>query len=150
MSRTGPRFTPLPDLLSDTWRYALLGGLASIPLTTVAYWQSGSELSLSPVFLGGLLAGYLACRQTGSARGVGLRAGLVGGLPTLWLLREVLDAATALSGPPWFVATGLVVTVGFLLVVLFGFAALVGALGGRAGGWVAARSGREQSPVTGS
>jgi hypothetical protein len=95
------------------------------------------------VFLGGLLAGSLARRRTGSARGVGPRAGLVGGLPTLRLLGEVLAAASALSGPPWFVATGLVMTIGCLLVVLFGFTALVGALGGRAGGWVAARSGRE-------
>lgn len=146
MARTGP----LHAVPGDRWRYALLGGLASISVTTLTYWQSGSELSLSPVFLGGLLAGYLACRETGSAGDTGFRAGLIGGVPALWLLADVLGAASALSGPPWFVATGLVVTVGFLLVVVFGFAALVGALGGRVGGWLARRLGRGRSPTVGT
>ncbi|WP_236639683.1 DUF5518 domain-containing protein [Salinigranum halophilum] len=48
------------------------------PFTTLAYWQSSSEMSLWPVFFGGLLAGYLAQRRTGQCSGVGLRAGLVG------------------------------------------------------------------------
>jgi len=38
-------------LAEDMWRYALLGGVLSFSLTLVGYWQSGSELSLSPVFL---------------------------------------------------------------------------------------------------
>lgn len=149
VTRTGP----LPPSLSDTWKYALVGGLISVPLTTVGYWQSGSELSLSPVLLGGLLAGYLARRATGTADGVGVRAGVVGALPTLWILADVLGAASALSGPTWFMAVGVGFTGAILLVVAvvgFGLGALAGALGARAGSWLAGRTGRRGPPAAGS
>lgn len=148
VTRTGP----LPTSVSDTWKYALLGGLVSVPLTTVGYWQSGSELSLSPVLFGGLIAGYLARRATGTADGVGVRAGLVGALPTLWILADVLGAASALAGPTWFVAVGVGFTGAILLVVAvvgFGLGALAGALGARAGSWLAGRSER-RPPAAGS
>jgi hypothetical protein len=142
---------PLTDRLDDTWKHALVGGLASIPLTTAGYWQSGSELSLSPVFLGGVLAGYLASRETGSARGVGIRAGLVGGLPSLWIVADVFGAASGLAGPPWFVTAGLILTVafvaGFVLLAL-GFSAFVGEIGARVGDWAAGRTGQCGPPAT--
>lgn len=144
------RIESLPAASSDTWRFALLGGLASLPFTTASYWQTGSELSLSPVFFGGLLAAYLARRKHGTAKGVGLRAGLIGGLPGLWVLYDVLVAATALSGPPWFMAAGVVMTALFLMtvaVLAFGLSALVGAVGGRVGGWLAGETGGGGSSV---
>ena len=148
MTRTGP----LPDALSDTWRYALVGGLVALPLTALGYWQSGSELSLSPVLLGGLLAGYLARRDTGQTDvAAGVRAGLVGALPALWLVVDVAGAATALGGPTWFVAVGggFAVTVAFAVVVVgFGLAALLGGLGGHVGGWLAGRT-RRRPPAGG-
>ena len=82
-----PRIGPFPDALSDTWRYALAGGLVALPATAIGYWLSGSELSLSPVLLGGVLAGYLARRGPGGAGvAAGVRAGLVGAFPALWLV----------------------------------------------------------------
>jgi hypothetical protein len=135
VTRTGS----LHDRLGDRWTYALLGGVPSIPFTTLAYWQSGSEMSLWPVFFGGLLAGYLAQRRTGQCSGVGLRAGLVGGLAIGWILADGLAAASALSGPTWFVVTALVITVVVLGVLGIGLAALAGAVGGRVGGWLAGR-----------
>ncbi len=89
------------------------------------------------MFFGGLLAGYLAKRRTGSSDGVGVRTGLLGGLPMIWLLVDVLGAASALGGPSWFVAVGLVFTVGILTaitVVGFGLTTLAGAVSGRVGG----------------
>ncbi|MFC6977144.1 DUF5518 domain-containing protein [Halomicroarcula sp. GCM10025709] len=51
--------------MTATWKYALIGGVATLPFTIGFYWQSrmGSEFSLNMVFWGGLLAGYLAARQ---------------------------------------------------------------------------------------
>lgn len=147
------RIGPSLDRLGDGWRYALVGGLASVPFTAASYWQTGSELSVSPVFFGGLLAGYLAGRATGDRTGVGARAGLVGALPVLWMLTDILLATSALAGPAWFVAadTALVVLMGGVFALLcLAVAALVGAVGGRVGGWLAGVVGPRRPPTVGS
>jgi len=146
MTRIGPR----PDELTDTWRYALLGGLASIPFTAFGYWQTGSEMSFAPVFFGGILAGFLAERKTGTSSGVGVRAGLVGGLPAVWLLVDLLAASSGLAGPSWFVASGLVLVVGAAAVfgvLAFAASAIVGSVGARVGGWLAGRGGHSRPPA---
>ena len=138
-------------LADDNWRYALFGIMLSLPLTLVGYWQSGSELSLSPVLLGGILAGYLASRATGESRGVGYRVGAIGGLPGLLFLIDLPGAMSALGGPEWFVAVGTVfgvVFAGTALFVVVGFSALVGELGARIGSWLATRLNDPQPPAT--
>lgn len=115
--------------MSQQWRYALICGMLSLPFTALSYWQTGSELSLSPVFLGGVLAGYLMTRRTGTGRGVGARVGLVGGLPVLWVLFDILQAASVLAGPSWFVASATILTIVVTVVFGFGLAALIGELG---------------------
>lgn len=138
-------------LADDEWRYGLLGGVLSLPLTLVGYWQSGSELSLFPVLLGGVLAGYLAGRARGTSHGVGYRVGAIGGLPGLLFLADLPDAMAALGGPEWFVAAGTVLGVVFVCAALFvvvGFSALVGELGARIGGWLATRSDDPRPPAT--
>jgi len=106
----------------------------------VSYWQTGSELSLAPVVLGGLVAGYLATRKTGESDGVGLRTGVIGGLPIVWMLVDVLLGASELAGPSWFVTGATLLTILFLValgVVGLGLSALVGGLGAKIGSWVA-------------
>jgi uncharacterized membrane protein YeaQ/YmgE (transglycosylase-associated protein family) len=135
----------------DAWRHALVGGLASVPVTTLLYWQSTNELGLGPVFLGGLVAGYLH-GSTGSRR-VGARAGIVGALPALLLFGEVLSMLPGLSGPPWFLAAGgaMVVAGGVAFVALAAaLSALVGVVGASVGGWLAGRTGRRRPPAAGS
>lgn len=143
VSRTGP-----PSIEpSDEWRYALVGGVVSLPFTALSYLETGSELSLTPVLFGGLLAGYLARRRTGSIDGVGIRAGLVGGLPALAMLAEVVAAASALAGPRWFVAAGSLLTLGAVITaatLAFGLSAALGAVGARIGGWLAGSNGRRR------
>lgn len=139
-------------LADDTWRYGLLGGVLSFPLTLVGYWQSGSELSLFPVLLGGILAGYLAGRATGTSHGVGYRAGAIGGLPGLLFLGDLPGAMAALGGPEWFVAAGTALGILFActaLAVVIGLSALVGELGARIGGRLATRSDDRRPPATG-
>lgn len=124
------------------WKYALLGGLASLPFTTLSYWQTGSELSFGAVLFGGLLAGYLCDRAGGESTGVGIRVGVIGGLPVLWVLFDILTATKGLSGPAWFVTSGTVLTIGVSLafaVLGFGLAALIGEIGARVGGWLAGK-----------
>ena len=147
-----PRGGPLGNRISDPWSYAIVGATFSIPLTVLTYWQTGSELALSPVLLGGLIAGYLATHRTGTSAGVGSRAGLLGGLPAVWIVPEVLSASAALTGPPWFLAAGSIMTaltmVGFL-VLAFGLSTLAGALGGYIGGRLAGTPDDGRPPVAG-
>jgi len=129
-------------IVPPRWIYGLIGGLVSLPFTVIGYWQTGSELSLAPVVGGGLLAGYLARRRTGESRGVGIRAGLVGGLPVAWMLFDVLAATSGLAGPPWFVVGGTLLTIGFVVVLgVFGFglAAVFGGGGAKLGNWLAGK-----------
>lgn len=135
---------------AEAWRYGLVGGLLAVPFTTASYWQTGSELSLSPVLLGGVVAGYLAKRATGTARGVGIRTGLIGGLPTLWMLADIVVSSSALTGAWWFVGAGVGLVALFVLavgVMGFGFAALVGELGAHIGGWLANSTSGQQPPT---
>lgn len=132
------------------WKYALVGGVASLPLTAFSYWQTGSELSLGAVVFGGGLAGYLATRRDGESNGVGARAGIVGGLPVLWILFDILAATSWLDGPVWFVTSATLLTIGFTLVVAvlgFGLAALVGEVGARVGSWLASSPRGKSTPA---
>jgi hypothetical protein len=132
------------------WKYALIGGGASLPFTTLSYWQTGSELSLGAVLFGGILAGYLAKRADGEISGVGSRVGIVGGLPVLWVVFDVLAATGGLAGPGWFVTSATLLTIGVttvIAVVGFGISALVGEVGTRIGCWVAGNRPNQSTPV---
>ncbi|MFB6109143.1 MAG: DUF5518 domain-containing protein [Haloplanus sp.] len=148
MSRTGPSLSDWPP----RWTYALLGGASSIPFTVAGYWQTGSELSLTAVLFGGALAGYLAARRTGTGRGVGVRAGVIGGLPVLVVVGGTVSDAAGLAGPSWFVVGGTVLAVGAAVavaVVGIGLSALLGAVGARVGTWLAGTSGGARGTTTG-
>jgi hypothetical protein len=125
------------------------GIVTSLPFTAVGYWQTGSEVSLAPVIFGGVVAGYLATRRTGECSGVGVRAGLIGGLPIVWMLFDILTATSGLAGPAWFVTRATLLTIGFIVVfavVGFGLSALVGGGGAKVGSWLAEnRSSRQTS-----
>lgn len=135
-----------PRTLSDEWKYGVIGGVVSIPPTVATYAQTSSELSLASVFFGGLLAGYLAERETGRAHGVGVRAGLVGATPSLWLGSDVLVEAASLSGPSWFHAAGVVLTVLFVALA-FWISAAVGGIGSLVGRWFASSDGERGRPA---
>lgn len=134
-----PEDGPFSKDISPTWKFALIGGLASLPFTTLSYWQTGSELSFNPVFFGGVLAGYLSTRNLGTSSSVGVRAGIIGSLPIVWMLFDILEVTSGLSGPSWFVASGTILAIGFI-VLGFGLAALVGKLGAKVGAWIARKT----------
>ncbi|AXG10952.1 DUF5518 domain-containing protein [Haloplanus rubicundus] len=138
MARIGP--------IPEPWRYALLGGLLALPGTAYLYWQSGTELSVGPVLLGGVVAGYLY-RGT-ERRRVGVRTGLIGGLPALWMLADALAVVPGVGGPAWFrVAAGGMGVLTMLLFTLLAFAlaAVAGVVGAAVGDWLSEKTGRRRS-----
>lgn len=134
---------------NQTWKYALLGGLISIPLVLGDYWLSGmgDYFSINMVFFGGLLAGFLAQRSTADGRRAAIGAGIVGGLPGyLWILPAMVRTgssfATAWSSP---IAASVLMILGGVMVI--GISALAGLLGGIVGGWLAKKADRTRSSI---
>lgn len=139
----------LPSGLRQEWKYALLGGLASIPFAS--YSALNNELSFFPG-LAGLIAGYLARRKTGDGGNVGFCAGFVAALPSLWLLDDIVLAMSGLGGPDWFIVAGTVMTATFfagVAILVFGLSGLLGEIGARIGSWLAGRTGASQQPAGG-
>ncbi|MFC7250930.1 DUF5518 domain-containing protein [Halomicroarcula sp. GCM10025324] len=128
----------------------MFGGVASIPVTVWLYLQSSpeNEFSLSAVFLGGLLAGYLVSTTATETDviDVGFRAGVIGALPVLWILVDFLEAATVLGGPLWFQVIAVSMVVLLVTSVILGVAGFIGLLGAKVGGWLAKMTGTHQTP----
>jgi hypothetical protein len=143
-----PRLTPKNGL----WRYAVVGGLASLPLSIVYHWWSGmgNHFSTLPILLGGLLAGSLAHTNSRKPAKAGIGAGIIGGVPAYVFIlppmaRTATEVATAWSSP-----LGAVVVVAFSAPAIVVIAALPGWIGGFVGGWLAEKVGGKQvAPVGG-
>jgi len=143
--------SPLAPLLqrvrSPTWQYALLGGLASIPLTLALQLQSPtSTWNGSGIALCALAAGYLAKRRGLESTPVGARAGAIGAFPVLLSLLDRIPFVVGLAQPAWFAAVQLVVVLAAISVLVSGIA-LAGGIAGRLGGWLAERSGHPRAVV---
>lgn len=129
-----------PLRMTETWKYALIGGLLALPFTALAAWRSPENISLGIVVVGSVIAGYLVKRRGGNSTATGLRAALIGGFPAVWPLSELIWAIPTVPNPLWLQAVGVVMILGvggFILAVV----AVFGALAGRFGGWLAERRG---------
>lgn len=133
----------MPDLslrrrFDSVWKYALVGGLASIPLTVaLSTWTSSNvQLSANGVFLGAVLAGYLAANASRRAANAGILAGLIVGVPaTVWAVGWLLG----LPDGPILVWSNLLAEIAFLTLAtlaLVVFSMLIGGIGGFVGGWL--------------
>jgi hypothetical protein len=131
-----------PLQLTETWTYALVGGLLALPFTALEVWRSPENITLGAALVGSVFAGYLIKRRGGNSTATGVRAALIGGIPALWALNELLRAITNIPNPPWFraVSVGVALAFGGLMLVIV---AVSGALAGRFGGWLAERRGRD-------
>jgi len=130
MARIGPL------QLTESWKSALIGGLLALPFTALEVWRSPENIVLEMFVVGSVLAGYLVKRRGGNSTVTGLRAALIGGFPALWILPEVLSMIANIPNPLWFqaISIGMALAFGGLALVLL---AVLGALAGRFGGWVA-------------
>lgn len=127
---------------TERWTCALGGGLLALPFTALEAWRSPENISLGMVVLGSVLAGYLVKRRGGDSTPTGLRAALVGGVPVIWPLTELILSVPTIPNPPWFQAVGVAFLLGAGAVMLAVVAGL-GALAGRFGGWLAERRGHD-------
>ena len=131
-----------PLQLTETWTYALVGGLLALPFTALDVWRSPENITLGAVVVGSVFAGYLIKRRGGNSTATGTRAALIGGIPVLWALNELLWTITTIPNPPWFQGISVVMALAFGSLILVVVAAS-GALAGRFGGWLAERRGRD-------
>ena len=134
--------SPILSSVPDGWRVPLVVGGASIPFSIASYLQSDSTMSLWPVVIAGLIAGY----WTGGADRVGARTGFVGGLAVLWIVVEMVLLVPDLTGPTWFLVAAAVGSVAFAGLGL-AFSTFLGWLGARIGAWMAEQWGRSPSPA---
>lgn len=144
MARDRSRRSPAAD---DSWRCAIVGGLVALPFTTVTYWQTGSEIGLWPVVFGGLIAGYLYEGPSSVRSRVGFRAGIIGLLPALWALVDLLWFAHVEVGGPAVSRVIQTVFAVVAVVVMFAFAGLSAMIGSRVGDWLSGKVGRYRPPV---
>jgi len=139
-----PSVTPTLHHQRAAWTYALVGGLVAAPLVVVHNRSTGlgGELSLLPglgtglpltaVFVGGLVAGFLAGRASADVDTAAAGAGVLGSVPALgWALPYPTEIALETGGAWWF---GLVE--GVMLFVFAGVVLTLGAVGSLAGGFV--------------
>ncbi|MFC6974492.1 DUF5518 domain-containing protein [Halomicroarcula sp. GCM10025709] len=133
--------------ISKTWKYALLGGLLALPFTAFEAWQSPENMTLEMFLIGSALAGYLVKRRGGNSTATGVRAALIGGLPSLLVVGELLLTIPTISNPLWFgvVSIAMVLALG---VVIMAAVAVFGGLAGWFGGWLAERRGHGGSANT--
>jgi hypothetical protein len=131
-----------PLQLTETWTYALIGGLLALPFTALDVWRSPENITLGAVVIGSVFAGYLIKQRGGNSTATGLRAALIGGIPALWALNKLIWAITNIPNPPWFqgVSVAMALAFGGLILVIM---AVSGALAGRFGGWLAERRGQD-------
>jgi hypothetical protein len=127
----------------ETQRYGVIGGLLAAPVTAISYWQTGSEVSFVPIFLIALVTGYVAKRRSVYDRGIGARVGVVGGLPVLWAVYNLVGPVLGLANPPWFTVVSVALLGGFTLLAL-GVAVVLGEVAARVGHWLADHSDRNQ------
>ncbi|TKX81812.1 DUF5518 domain-containing protein [Halorubrum sp. SD626R] len=125
-----------PLRVTESWKYALFGGLLALPFTVLEVLQSPESITLEMFVGGSVLAGYLIKRDGGNSTVTGLRSALIGGFPVIWILPEMLRTVVNISNPPWFQAVSVLIlfVFGGLVIALL---AVLGALAGRFGGWIA-------------
>jgi hypothetical protein len=134
-------------LWSPTWRYALVAGLASVPVTLALNRQDPSGTwNVTGVALAALVAGYLVKRRGLGGGQVGFRAGVVGAVPVLWSVADTVPFVLGLAQPEWFTALQLGLVI-LSVPLLVGFVAATGALAGMLGGWLAERNGHPRGQV---
>lgn len=130
-----------PSLLhtvSSTWRFALIGAIASLPVAAVINQLPNSEATIggSIMIIGAFIAGVIAAIYATDPDAAGLRAGFLGGvLAVLTLIVTVVSTTASSTIAAWPLSRVVfwVFAVGLVLCV----APIFGLVCGRVGGWVA-------------
>ncbi|GGC65815.1 DUF5518 domain-containing protein [Haloferax sulfurifontis] len=135
-----PRFRAL----SPEWNAALVGVIASLPVSAVVNWLPNSETTVGAgmMIFGSVIAGVVAAARSADSDASGLYAGFLGGVLELviFAVTKGTTAAWPLSRVAFFAFAGGAV---LCLASVFGLGC------GRIGGWVVrAVASRWNSPVS--
>jgi len=119
--------------VSQVWRVALVGAIASVPATVVLNWvpNSGATPGGGVMIIGAMIAGAFAIAQSIDPGAAGLRTGLLGGVVAV-LTFVVTQAATVTWSVSMLVFFGIAVTFVLCVSPLFGWVS--GRVGGRIAG----------------
>jgi uncharacterized membrane protein YeaQ/YmgE (transglycosylase-associated protein family) len=125
--------------LPPAWRVALIGTLASLPLTVVVNWLPDAEVNLAGGIgiIGAFIAGFIAATRSMEPDAAGSRAGLLGGsIAVLAPITTGVSTAIENAAVTWPTPSETVFFVG-ATVALLCLAPAFGLVCGRIGGWVA-------------
>lgn len=142
----------IPHLNKETWKYAIGGGLASVPFSIGFYWVAamGDTFVTFPIVFAGILAGYLAQKNSRDPIPTGMVAGIVGSVPAyLWIFPQLIQTATGFADA-WASPLGAAVVIVFSISLFILAPTLPGLMGGFFGGWLAKRTGTDQAAAVGS
>lgn len=127
-----------PSLLRTAppaWRFALVGALASLPVTALVNWLPDSDADVAGgiMIFGAFIAGAIATVRSSDPDDAGVRAGVLGGVTAVLTPIGAADSPSVDTLIAWPSPYRLV----FLIVVALVLASLFGLVFGRIGGWVA-------------
>ncbi|MFC6723259.1 DUF5518 domain-containing protein [Halobium palmae] len=126
-----------PRTLSPAWRFALIGALASLPITVVVNRQPDSEATIGGgiMIIGAFVAGVIAASRSTDPAAAGLRAGFLGGVTGVFtLVLTVVGGAVSGTTATWPLSRVMFWT--FAVGLVLCLAPIFGLVCGRAGGWV--------------
>lgn len=134
---------------NEILKYALIGGLISIPLTLLynTYYVGGDSFTIGLVFFGGIISGYLANRASLRASAAGFYAGLIGAIPAYVI--GISDIVTSATNTVSTVSSsiGVVLTALLFTVIIFAMGGITGTLGGVFGGWLTKKFGKPRRSI---
>lgn len=123
-------------ILTDEWRYPILVGTVSIPLSVILYRLSTGAFVPIVVLIAGFVAGYIfSTRSVGSGQ-VGWRTGLVGGLVLSVFVPEFFQLRSDVAGSTFGVVFAYT-AVAFVLILGVVIHGVAGAVGGVLGNHLA-------------
>jgi len=120
----------LSAIADSVWLPAVLAGVAVMPFS-IGFDRYAPFLTSVPVFAAGICVGYYYRHQSKRAIRVGTRAGIIGGILSLWEYAAAFELLTGEIGSNQSVVTTAIEIVSPLLVLLLavGAATLQGFLG---------------------
>lgn len=121
-----------PPGLSPSWRFALVGAIASLPFTVLLHRLPDSDATTGGgmMIVGAFVAGVVAATRSSDPSAAGLRVGFIGFV--IELATFVVTEATTATWPLSRIAFWILAGTGVACVTL-----LFGMGFGRAGGWLA-------------
>ena len=125
--------------IPSAWRFALIGALASLPVTVILNWfpDSGANIAGGIGIVGAFIAGSIAATRSTEPDAAGFRAGLLGGIvAVLTPIVAGVGAAIENTTVAWPSPSGTVFFVGASTLILC-LAPIFGLVCGRVGGWTA-------------